>query len=229
MPYASKFATRVTLCAPFRDSDTSINEQSREPFLVTGAKPATSIVVCSCILDNIFSSSSLKLSSSGNVKSFFCAPSIPHAFSYQEDVPIRVPSVYHVCVCTCELTTKYESPQYTRYRVSRFPDIQRVQAKLQQTKIHTTWYPNGPLRGHGFDMGMIFASRPHVRGSAWVVSYCKTWFSKKQCKGRALASCKGRLYPMQGKPCLISIFELSGHQLGNRLKSDALTFQSVSM
>ena len=29
-------------------------------------------------------------------------------------------------------------------------------------------FGNGPLRGHGFDMCMIFAIRPHVRGPAWV-------------------------------------------------------------
>ena len=39
----------------------------------------------------------------------------------------------------------------------------------------------------------------------------------------------GEIAPCKGKPCLISSFELSGHQFGTILKSFALTFQSASI
>ena len=80
-----------------------------------------------------------------------------------------------------------------------------------------------PLRGHGFDMGMIFANRPHVRGPAWVISYRKILFSESR------ATPDMGVDPCKGKPCLISNFELSGHQFGTILKSNALIFQSASI
>ena len=39
----------------------------------------------------------------------------------------------------------------------------------------------------------------------------------------------GEIAPCKGKPCLISSFELSGHQFGTILKSFILTFQSASI
>ena len=39
----------------------------------------------------------------------------------------------------------------------------------------------------------------------------------------------GEIAPCKGKPCLISNFELSGHQFGTILKSFILTFQSASI
>ena len=57
----------------------------------------------------------------------------------------------------------------------------------------------GPLRGHGLDMGMIFANRPHARGPAWVISYRKILFSESRViPDMGVTPCKG-------KPCLISI------------------------
>ena len=39
----------------------------------------------------------------------------------------------------------------------------------------------------------------------------------------------GEIAPCKGKPCLISNFELSGHQFGTILKSFILSFQSASI
>ena len=38
----------------------------------------------------------------------------------------------------------------------------------------------GPLRGHGFDMDMIFANGPHARTLAWVISFRKISFSESR-------------------------------------------------
>ena len=51
---------------------------------------------------------------------------------------------------------------------------------------------DGPLRGHGFDMGMIFANRPHARTLARVISFRKILFSESR-----VISGKGD-GPMQG-------------------------------
>ena len=54
------------------------------------------------------------------------------------------------------------------------------------------WPCYGPLRGHGFDMGMIFANRPHARTLAWVISSRKIWFSESRVMSREGGD------PMQG-------------------------------
>ena len=38
----------------------------------------------------------------------------------------------------------------------------------------------GALRGHGFDRGVIFGYRPHVRGPAWIISHQNMIFVKKK-------------------------------------------------
>ena len=92
----------------------------------------------------------------------------------------------------------------------------------------TSWLPHGPLRGHGFDMGMIFANPPPA---------------KPACMGNHIP--QNMIFALKAKPlhgdgpmqvqnpymgvdsCLSSNFELSGHQFGTILKSFAPTFQSA--
>ena len=71
-------------------------------------------------------------------------------------------------------------------------------------------------------MGMIFANRHHARTLAWVTSSRKILFSESR------ATPDMGVDPCKGRPCLISIFELSGHPFGTMLKSFALTFQFAS-
>ena len=88
---------------------------------------------------------------------------------------------------------------------------------------------DGPLRGHGFDMGMIFATPP-----------CEVACMGNFIPQNMIFGTKGKPLhgggPMQVQnpymgvdPCLISNFELSGHQFGTILKSFILTFQSASI
>ena len=45
--------------------------------------------------------------------------------------------------------------------------IQRDVAAKPPLLIPVYLSRNGPLGGHGLDMGMIFANRPHARTLAW--------------------------------------------------------------
>ena len=67
--------------------------------------------------------------------------------------------------------SRYPNIQISKYldiQISRYPRINWITARIK----------NGPLRGHGFDMGMIFANHPHASRLAWVISSRKIWFSE---------------------------------------------------
>ena len=70
-------------------------------------------------------------------------------------------------------TSTLPHPTCAQHVVANTPSHTRRTQFICDMRLH------GPLRGHGFDMGMIFANRPHVRGCAWVSSSPEYDFRKK--------------------------------------------------
>ena len=89
---------------------------------------------------------------------------------------------------------------------------------------------NGLLRGHGFDMGMIFANPPPCKPACMGNLIPQNMIFALKAKPLHGGGPMQVQNPYMGvDPCLISNFELSGHQFGTILKSFILTFQSASI
>ena len=89
---------------------------------------------------------------------------------------------------------------------------------------------DGPLGGHGFDMGVIFATPPPCKPACMGNLIPQKIIFALKAKPLHGAGPMQVQNPYMGvDPCLISNFELSGHQFGTILKSFILTFQCASI
>ena len=91
-------------------------------------------------------------------------------------------------------------------------------------------HEHGPLRGHGFDMGMIFANPPPCKPACMGNLIPQNMIFALKAKPLHGGGAMQVQNPYMGvDPCLISNLELSGHQFGTILKSFILTFQFASI